>query len=82
MSVKLKREKLIYAITSNVQYLAKLHQANAAELRDTGDRLRVTQEWNEKLQDENAALTEERDELATFKTDLEMKQKELNSMLI
>ena len=51
-----KREKLVYAISSNVQYLSKLHKKQAAELRAVKSDNRQLAERSLNLSKENAEL--------------------------
>ena len=48
----MKREKLVYSINHNVQYLAKLHKQNKAELL-------ATKAKNEDLLEKHAILSQE-----------------------
>lgn len=58
-----KRESLVYAITKNVQYLAKLHTDSSAELRLTKERLEYVNKMNEELTRRNNELAKKCGEL-------------------
>ena len=77
-----KREKLVFAITNNVQYLSALHKTNTVELKRIRDTLRVTLVENEDLKAKNRELDQENVDLRQFKDDLLGAQKQINDMLI
>jgi len=77
-----KREKLVFAITNNVQYLSALHKTNTVELKRIRDTLRVTLVENEDLKAKNRELDQENADLRQFKDDLLGAQKQINDMLI
>jgi hypothetical protein len=62
-SIIQKREKLVYAITHNIKYLAQIHKQNQLELRLIKEKLESTTSWNERLQDQNEKLSKECEEL-------------------
>ena len=46
-----KRNMLVYSIIENTKYMAHLNRNNAEELRDTKEKLEMTQKFNDKLQE-------------------------------
>ena len=44
-----KREKLVHAITHNVNYLAAIHRKNNNDLKQTKEHLAAVQKWNATL---------------------------------
>ena len=58
-SVIKKREKLVYAITHNVQHVANLHKKQAAELRDVKEENEKLKKAAQRLTLENKMLMEQ-----------------------
>lgn len=77
-----KREKLVHAITHNVKYLASIHTKNNNDLKQTKEHLGAVLKWNEKLQDENHALSEKVGVLQKDQDELNNKRDEINKMVI
>ena len=77
-----KRNKLVYAITHNVQYLAQIHKQNATELKTTQEKLRQTSDENESLKAKNIELEKKCSELEKDQIELAKKREEINKMVI
>lgn len=81
-SVLKKRDRLVRAITHNVQYLSKIHESNAAELTLTKERLKAVNNWNEKLQAENEELSKKCESLDKSQAELHKKRQEIQAMVV
>ena len=77
-----KRKRLLHAIVHNVQHLASVNHTNAERLKTAEDRLEATEKYNSRLQDENHALTIERDSLRADQIELNRKRAEMAKMVI
>jgi chromosome segregation ATPase len=77
-----KREKLVHAITHNVQYLADIHRKNNIDLKNTKEHLAAIQKWNEQLQDQNNQLKEQCQILQKDQDELNTKREEIAKMVI
>lgn len=77
-----KRERLLFAITTNVQYLSSLHRINAKDLRRIKQEHEQLIKRNQDLEQQNLDLIEERDSLRKYKADLDKAQKEITNMII
>ena len=77
-----KREKLVHAITHNVEYLAAIHKKNNNDLKQTKEHLAAVLKWNEKLQEDNHELNKSNSALKHDQEELAKKRDEINKMVI
>ena len=77
-----KREKLVYAITHNVQYLSKLHKTREDEMRKTRITLTKMTTHNKELIGENDRLRSKCGELEKNEKELHDATSRINDMMI
>lgn len=77
-----KREKLLFAIINNVQYLLTLHKSNKEMFEQKDADLKKCEAQNKILQERNEALIKERDSLMHCKTKYENSQAEIADFVI